>query len=288
MVRTSDVRVEQETRSRIDYVVDLLAEYKIGVYLTIISVTVLVATGRWSIPSLAPWQERVLTGFSLLILPSIILGKKAIVEKFIPDTRYKVLEIDPDRNMAIRGVKLGRRLWETRETGEYPAFAPPAGNIDFVVTSLTYHPSDEDGPEGAYLDVEGCNPEIANPVNLLALEGKLDDVYNELLIESKKLTQTEATLESKALEIDKLNVNAMMEAIEHGARFESDALSVIQSEPLGGSDDDDRGDDEQAADEAEPDERPTLAEVLSEDVDPRLSTDGSSGPSTNGSGGDSA
>jgi hypothetical protein len=282
--RPSDIRVEAEKRSKVQALTSLLAEYKIGVYLTIISLTVLLATGRWQIPSLAPWQKQTLTVFAVGIIPSIIGGKKLVVEKYLPDDRYVILEIDPDNFLAMRAQKVGRRLWKTRETGDYPAFEPPKGEIDYVVTDMDYHRQGDDG-EGAYLDVEGCNEEVANPLDIIATQGRLDQVYHDLLERDQQLTRTQATIEAKTLEIDRENVMSLLEAVEHGARFGGSALDVITDDHLDGVDADD--DDEPEVEDAEQDDRPTLSQVVGEDLDPRLAKDGSRA-NGDGSGGDDA
>jgi hypothetical protein len=265
MVRPSDVRVEERTRSRVDRVVDLLAEYKIGVYICLLGAIALLITGRWQIPSLPAWAERTLLGITIGIIPSILLGKTLIVDRFLPDRRLRVLVVDPDNLMSCRALRVGRNLWETRETGEFRAFEPGDGNIDYVVTELDYRRGDEDG-QGARLRVEGCNDEIANPLDVIATQGKLNQVYQDLLERDAELTRTEATIEAKTLEIDRENVNALITAVEHGTKFETNPLDVIRADEFDSVDDVDDPDVE----EPDPDDRATLAEVLSEDVDPRI------------------
>jgi len=270
-MKLSDIRVSEGKRGKLGAVADLLAEYKIGVYLCLIGVIALLVTGRWSIPSLPAWAERWLTGMTLGILPAIIGGKKLIVERFLPDTRHRVLVVDPEDLMSCRAVRVGRNLWANREAGEFPAFEPPRGNIDYVVTDLEYYRGDEDG-QGARIEVEGCNEEIASPLDVIAIQGKLDEVYQDLLERDAELTRTEATIEAKTLEIDRENVNALITAVEHGTKFDTSPLDVIRDDHLAGVDADE--DDEPDVEEPDRDDRPTLAEVLSEDVDPRVGTNG--------------
>jgi hypothetical protein len=200
----------------------LLAEYRMGVYLFAIAGFALVASGRAGVPELPPIVGIALQGFLAGILPAFILGKKVIVDKFIPDQRLRVLVVDPHQGMATTAKKVSRGTWENRRRGDLPAFEPREGNVDYVVTHFEWFDDLE------VLEVEGVNEEIANPLDVLARDGVLDEVYGELLDAYKELARLKATIRSKTTRIEADNVNALMAAYEHGTSFRpGDAGRVI-------------------------------------------------------------
>lgn len=265
-----DLRVPESTPSRAEYVVELLKSYRVGVYLALLSTVALLISGRWSLPTLPSWLTLSLRGFAIGIIPATILGKKVVVERYLPDNRLKVMVWDvpeQERQQAVEdgravtrldvdGKRVPRGLWADRENpSEWPVWNPP-GNVDAVVTRFEY---DEESHE---LTVEGLNPEISNPADLAARDGRLAEVYGDLLSTVNDLARLEATIEAKTVEIERDNVNALLEAVEHGVSFETDALSTIKGQRWGDRDvtPDERDDPDEGG--VEDDERPTLSDVI--------------------------
>jgi len=260
-----DVEVPEGAVSTSDKAVELLKSYRIGVYLCIISVVALLLSGRWSIPSLPPWLAKALTGYAIGIIPATILGKKAVVDRFIPDTRVRVMEWDiPEtvelgENTTVTRLdveiwKVPQGLWDSRERGRWPEWSP-AGSLDAVVTEFHY------SEENHTLKVEGLNPEISNPGDLAVRDGRLSQIYETLLDARRELTRVEATIEAKALEIESNDVNGLIEAVEHGAAFETDTLDVLRDTDLPTRESTAEERERPDSDEGEP-EGPTLQDVL--------------------------
>jgi hypothetical protein len=121
-----------------------------------------------------------------------------------------------------------------------------------------FHYSEEDHT----LRVEGLNPEISNPADIAVRDGRLAEIYRSLLDARRELTRVEATIEAKALEIESNDVNALIQAVEHGAAFESGTLDTIRDVDLPNREPD--AEDLDRPDEGEDGpEGPTLRDVLS-------------------------
>jgi hypothetical protein len=250
-----DLHPPEGAVSKWDRLTYLLAEYKVGVMFTVLSAVVLIAAGRWSLPSLAPWQERLLKAFALGILPSIVLSKKAIVEPFVPDTRLDIGVIDPD-TLTLSIQKCSKGLWDKRIRGFAPAYSPDAGVIDHYVTMFDY---DE---EAETLQVEGCNDEITNPLNIMARNGMLEYAFRDGLKAQSKLKELQATQEVRQLKADAQNVNDLLEAVEHSTRFGGSAFEKFKErDDADGLDADAEERDAVGSDEP-PEEGVTLSDMM--------------------------
>jgi hypothetical protein len=169
----------------------------------------------------------------------------------------RVLLVDPDSGLALDWWTVPTGVWRRRETGEYAEFEPPRGFFDYVVTSFEW---DDDAET---LSVEGCNPEVSNPTSIIARNGMLRETYQDLQHDRAELDELRATLESRALSIDRLAVNDLLEAVEHSARFGGSAWEEIQGSEWGqdlrpDADERDRADPEPP----EEDDRPTLGDMV--------------------------
>lgn len=247
-------RVPPRFEGHADRAAYLLAEYKYGVYLTVAALTVLVASGRLGLPALPAWWSTVLEGVALAAIPASVVAKYAIVDPWIPDPRLDVLILKDDEGLSPHSQKVPRPTWERRNKGEFSAWNPPTGPYDAVVTRFEYL---EDVDE---LVVEGVNPEIANPINILAKNGMLEEVYQDLQYQAAELDRLKARERSRRIEYDSQHVNALMGAVEHGLEFDPGTMEAILE------DDDEPGEigaDEREADRTDDvEDRPTLNDVL--------------------------
>jgi hypothetical protein len=239
-----------------DRLTALLVAYKVPITFAGICGAVLLLTGRAGIPSPPRWLQLVLQGFAVGIVPATFIGKVAIVDRFIPDDRRRVLELRMDEDgIKAEPWKVPRGAWDSRDRGELPALQPQHGKTDAVVTELDYLEDLEN------TRVEGCPEEIANPVDVLTRNGKLGEVYGELLTDRQELTRLRATIASKSVEWQGQNVNALLEAVEHGVAFEDTSMvDTLEREEWSGVD---RAD----ADDRDPertDERRSLSELEQE------------------------
>jgi len=270
MVDSEDIHVREQDVSRAQKARETVSAWQIPISLIIISTAILIGTGRWSIPELPEWMAEALKVVILGIIPATLVGKILIVDKFMPDPRPKVLHVDPLSGFFLDWWRVPEGVWEQRERGEYPALDVPAGFFDYVVTEFQWDDDDET------LRVEGCNPEIADPVSIMARDGALKEVYRSLQHDRAELLQLRATVESRALDIDQQNVNDLMEAVEHGARFGGSAWSTIQRDEWS-EDLQPDADERERADTEEPEQQdgPTLNDLLA-------AAHGSDGATTNG------
>lgn len=256
---SEDLSVREQDVGRVEQVRDLVVAWQIPISLMIVSAAVLVGTGRWSIPEAPDWLAQMLKVLILGIIPATVAGKTLIVDKFIPDPRATVLVVDPESGYPLDWWRVPGGIWEQRERGEYPEMEPPAGFFDYVVTALDWDDEQET------LSVEGCNPEIASPVSVLARDGMLSELYRDLQHDRAELAELRATVESRALRIDRQNVNDLMEAVEHGTRFKGSAWDEIQTEQWSEDLRPDADQRERADQDGEPerDQGPTLNDLLS-------------------------
>lgn len=253
-------RVPPRFEGHADRAAYLLAEYKIPITIAAIAYLVLVATGRMGIPSLPPWTNFVLEAVAIGAIPAAIVGKVMIVDPWIPDPRHDVLVIAGEDGLLPQAKAVPRNTWERRHDGDFPVWEPPEGHdldglFDYVVTRFEYL---EDVDE---LVVEGVNPEIANPMDILTRDERLEEIYNDLLYEKAEYDRYKARERTRRIEYDERMVNALMAAVEHRLEFEPGTMEALQE------------DDQEALEEIEqtgettdrsdePEERPTLNEML--------------------------
>jgi hypothetical protein len=218
-------RVPPRWTSTADRVTYLLAEYRMGVYLALVAAVVLVATGRWSIPELPPQVGLALTGFAIGIIPATIIGKVAVVDRYMDSPKVNVAVVDPQDGVLVDAHEVPPGLWENRRRGEHPALRCRRGAVDWVVTEFEFL------EDVSVLKVEGANPELADPVSIVATEGKLEEIYNDLLGDSKELTRLRATMKSKATRAEQAHANALLAAYEYGTSFNpGDTSSIVDAD----------------------------------------------------------
>lgn len=267
---SEDLSVPGKWESRADRVTYLLGQYRLHVLFIGLSAAILLGSGRWTLPTLPTWAALWLKTAALGILPLSIIGKRLVVDKYIPDSRLDVAVVDSE-TLTIRGRKCPQGLWQQRERGDLPAYSPDRiGLFDHYVTEFNY----DDETEA--LSVEGCPEEIANPVSVLGRNAKLREVYSDSLEYRSRLKELEATLETRQLEADAQNVMDLLEAVEHGGRFGGSALSTITGrEGLSEPDADER---DAVGEEPEPErgDRVTLRELTetAKAGEARAATDG--------------
>lgn len=214
-----------------DRAVYLLAEYKIGVMLVALAVLALFLSGRWQFPELPEWVGEWLTALAMGIIPAMVISKVLVVDKFIPDPRLKILELRPDKDESMietSTYRVPRDVWEERKHYEGLPVLEPDGDVDCIVTQYEW---DDDLSQ---LRVRGCNEEVADPVSIIASNGKLDKIFNDLLESEQELQDLRSTLHLKQHEIEKHVVNSLVAAVEHGVSF--DGAGDIISEEVWGDD----------------------------------------------------
>lgn len=254
-------------RDRIAY---LLAEYKIGVMFAAAALTVLVASGRVGIPEIPDWLELILRGVAIGIIPSMFVAKVAIIDRYFPDPRQKVVEWNPygddSEGIEIRHYWVETDLWRDRVHEEgMPVLNPDRGDTDAVVTRFEYDEALD------RVRVRGINPEIADPTDLKARNGMLDAVFGELTDAKRELDHMRATGSLRQYQIEESTINALIAAVEERVAFEPGATEEIVSEELfEGFDEESKRTDAKTMDDIE---RPTLSE-LEESAQTAAATDG--------------
>ncbi len=246
----------ESTADRLTY---LLAEYKYGLYLGGFALVVLVASGRLGLPELPPWWSTVLEGVVIGAIPASVLAKYAIVDPWIPDPRHDVLVIEGEDGLEPSAEKVPRNTWERRHDGEFAPWQPPAGPFDYVVTRFEYL---DDVDE---LVVEGVNPEIVNPLSIVARDGKLEEIFSDLQYKAAEFDRYKARERTRRIEYDREHVNALVAAVEHGLEFEPGTMEAIQEDDEQRLEELAEGQKETAGRVDEQEERPTLSEMLGGD-----------------------
>lgn len=208
----------------------LLSEYKLGVYGAVLALIALFATGRLGIPSPPSWVASYLLMIALGIIPSMAVANQTIVKWFIPDPRQKVEVWKPDdkgRTISVEHHKIPTDLWNERRHMEngMPVLEPD-GDTDAIVTDL------EHDDALTQLRVRGVNSEIADPADIMATQGKLEEVYGTLLAEQRDFRNWRATLKHRVQEIESTVVNSHIAAIQKGTTF-SAATDVVDEQIFG-------------------------------------------------------
>ncbi|GAA2772021.1 hypothetical protein GCM10010451_66350 [Streptomyces virens] len=232
----------------------LLAEYKIGVYIAVLAVTALIVSGRLGIPEMPSGVAWALKWTAIGIIPAMVAAKVAIVDRWIPDPRKRILVVDLEDEIDVTGKLCPQTVWSKRETGEHPAIEPDRGMFDAIVTKF-----DWDDDLGR-LEVEGGNEELV--LEVLTTQGKLDAVYGQLLEDSAKLDRLQAQQRLKTLEIEERIVNSLIAAVEHGLEFDPGTTEEIVDSDLESDNVDANKRTRDASRSDDQEERPTLREVL--------------------------
>lgn len=266
----------EDGRDRLAY---LLAEYRLGVVAVALSLVALVASGNLGIPEIPPELKLVLQGVALGVIPAMFLAKLLIIDIFFPDPRRKVIEWNPyaedEEGIGVRLWRVESGVWSERvhEQG-MPVLEPDRGEADAIVTRFSY----DEGLDR--VSVRGVAEDIANPTDLKARNGKLDEIFTELTESKRELDHMRATGSLRQYQIEERTINSLIAAVEERVAFEPGATDEVLSEEMfdGFSEDDKRTD----APVEEPEDQPTLSEVLDEGAN----IPGAAGkaPATDGSG----
>lgn len=201
----------EDTGDRIAY---LLAEYRLAVYVALGAGALAIFTGRLGIPAVPSFLSIVLQITAIGIVP-VTVGAYAVVNRYVPDPRREVLVLNPsDDGYTIGTARVPSDLWSSREHVADKPVMHPAGKYDAVVTRLDYD------DEISRLQVEGANPEIADPVNVIATNGKLDETFDELDAAAADLERIKATATTRERNVEKKIINGVIGAVESGSSIE--------------------------------------------------------------------
>jgi hypothetical protein len=200
-----------------DRITYLLAEYKLGVMLAAVAVLLLVATGRLGIPSLPSIVSNALLAVAIGIVPSMAAAKILIVDRYIPDPRVKVAELNLTEDESIvelRPYKVPRDLWDDRKHEQGEPAIEPDGPVDAIVQKYEYDNAIQQ------ITVRGCNREIADPADIAITQNRLSAVYDDMLESKRELMKMKNTQRLRQQEIEENTVNALVAAVEEGTLFE--------------------------------------------------------------------
>lgn len=218
----------EDTADRATY---LLKEYKAGVYLAVAAGVALVLSGRLGLPTVPPLVVDWLYVLIIGIIPSMLVAKTTVIKWFVPDPRVRVLVLEYDRDDAILNTaakKVPRDLWNERKHSHGMPVLEPDGAVDAIVTQYEYDAALEQ------ITVRGANPELVDPVDLLATQGRLESLFNEMLEQSREYEHLKATLSLRQQEMEQRITNALVAAVEQGTTFEP-ASDVLETELYGES-----------------------------------------------------
>jgi hypothetical protein len=200
-----DTADEQVSRSD---VVDLLSAWRWPIFALLVLGGVLfvagMSVGGYEIPTLPPVVRQFLKGVLLVVGPAYLLAKYTIVAWYVRDLRERVLVLDNRAGVGAVDLAIPSDLWESRRhEQERPAIEPSVGNIDYIVRSLDYL---EDRDQ---IVVEGCNPELADPVSMSVVDHQIERIYQTLLPAQEELKSLQATMKARMSEAQALNLNAI-------------------------------------------------------------------------------
>jgi hypothetical protein len=246
--------------SNADRLTYLLVKYRAALVLAAAAATVLFVTGRFNVPELPPQVGLALQGFALGIVPATLLGKILVVDRYMSSDELRVAVVDPRDGGVVDAWNVPPQLWEDRRRGESPAMKLNGTGADWAVTELEYL---DDVDE---LAVEGVNPELADPISIIARDGKLDEIYTELLDTARRYTRLKATAQSKAQQIEKANANALLAAHEYSTSFNPGDTGKIVDEDAW-SEHSPTADDKDPARSDDPSERAAVELDMSEALD---------------------
>lgn len=173
------------------------------------------------------WVRPLALGVVYGAVPAYVVGVW-IVSKFFPDPREEVLELNlNDEGGAITAKSwfVPSDIWASRQRGERPALKPDVG-ATAVVTEL------ENLDDVNKISVEGCNKEIADPVSIVSRQGRLEQIENTLIPKAEEKDKLEATVRTRALDIQSDNIHALLAAVESGTQMDPTAVSKAFEDDL--------------------------------------------------------
>lgn len=248
-------RVSGRFGSNADRITYLLAQYRLPITLALIAVGGLLLSGSFGLPRLPEPVQLGLQGFAIGAVPAAVLGR-IVIKKFFADPRKLVLVLDPRRGVFSDVWRVPPRLWDARDEGEFPPVDVSRGPVDHVVTRLAYVEEEDQ------LVVEGCNPEIANPVDLLATEGKLDVLFTDAQDAMAELSRIKGTWKVLATEHEAELITSLAEAYEHSVAWDPDAATDTFDNSMWNDDTDDDG--AESEERTRSDRAPSLEEQADE------------------------
>ena len=237
----------------------LAGEYRAGIYVALLALIALGATGYLSV-EIPPWATIALSGLALGILPSIAVGK-VLADRWLPDPRVRVIEIKTDPTPSIEPHRIPRDLWDRRDVIDLPVWRVSEGATDAIVTSL------EHLEDVGRLKVRGVNPELADPTSIAARDGQLSAVFGELQEAARDLNAQRGTEGLRQIEMEERIINEVIRSVEQGTSLKPGAFEEIV-----------RGNDVEESDRPRSDEiedNQTLGDLLGPDTQPAAAaTDG--------------
>lgn len=205
----------------------LLEEYKIAVYLTGAALLLLTLSGRLGLPEIPQFWSLVLIAHVVGLIPVILVAERTIVERFVPDPRELIIEADPKGGLSITPYRVPSRLWRDRtHTHELPVHSPEGTNYK-IVSRYTQ--------EEGEIYVRGISEEIADPISIAYRDGRLEDIYEDLLDDRRELEHLRATANLKQHEIESHVVNSLVGAVEESVAFDPASSSGAIEGDLFGS-----------------------------------------------------
>jgi hypothetical protein len=208
------IEIPNRVESRTDDLRETISENSLPVAVGMLILTFGVV--RYGIPG---WIITIGLGLVYGLIPAYILGIY-VVQKTFPDTRREVIEIDlsdDDDSISARSWFVPEKVWRNRRRGERPEIYPEHG-AHAIVTEL------EDLEGLNQIRVEGANRDLADPVSIIKRDSKLKEIEENLIDQAERADKLEATLRSKALEIQRENVHSLLAAVEKGTQMDPGAV----------------------------------------------------------------
>jgi hypothetical protein len=220
----TSVKIEQKSSSVLETVKFILTEYKLAVYITLIAGIGFVGTNftGFTVPPIVKFAFK---AFLIGIIPLTLLGKVLIVDKYMSKRMKRILAYNPKDGLVPDIIFVPPPIWKNRKSNDLPV--RKCNDADMIDYEVEFCEFDEDENQ---LYVGGINEEIANPVDIAIKNGRLKEVYNELLKDRQKLKRLEGTLKTKRFEMQENNFNAIIEAVEKGTTMDMEKTINMEME----------------------------------------------------------
>ena len=204
----------------------LLDSYKLPITAALLVVGVIVWMDGLPAVEVPAWVRPLGLGIIYGAIPAYVVGLW-IVSKFFPDPREEVIELNLNDDGAIvaRSWFVPSDVWDNRQQGERPVLNPDLG-AEAVCSEL------ENLSDINRVSVEGANEELANPVSIVSRQSRLEQVEETLLDKAEDYDKLEATVRTRALDIQSENIHALLAAVEQGTQMEPSAVSEAFEDDL--------------------------------------------------------
>ena len=221
-INGTSVKLEKASTSFLDLLKFVFSEYKLAVYITLIAGIGLIGTNftGFNVPPILTFAFK---AFLIGIIPLTLIGKVLIVDRYMSKRMKRVLAYNPKDGIVPEIIFVPPPIWKNRKSNSLPV--RKSNTTDMIDYEVEFCEFDESENQ---LYVGGINEEIADPVDIIVRNERLNKVYDDLLKSRQKLKRLEGTLKTKKFEMQEANFNAVIEAVEKGTSMDTEKVVDIE------------------------------------------------------------